>query len=325
MGIRIQKQGMADSLRDGGRFGFQHLGIPPSGVMDPVALFVANTLVGNEPDTAVLEMHFPAPIIEFETTTLIAISGADFDASIDGVEIAINQPIIVTANSVLRFSKILAGARAYLAVKGGFVADHWLESDGTQLLVGRGGFKGRNLQKNDQLAFKQTFNYHIEEPSLLPWRANVADCYLGKTIQMIEGPEFKLLNDASKKIVRENSFVISNNSNRMGFRMQGASLELREGYECLSSAVSMGTLQLLPDGSTILLMADHQTAGGYHRIAHASSAAIPSLAQLNVGETIQYQFISLETAEQTLMKQQRYLIQLAHACNFRLHEYLANE
>ena len=68
MGIHILKQGIADSLRDGGRFGFQHLGILPSGVMDPVALFVANTLVGNEPDTAVLEMHFPASIIEFETT-----------------------------------------------------------------------------------------------------------------------------------------------------------------------------------------------------------------------------------------------------------------
>jgi antagonist of KipI len=325
MGIRIQKQGIADSLRDGGRFGFQHLGIPPSGVMDPVALYVSNILVGNDPDTAVLEMHFPAPIIQFEAATLIAISGADFNATIDGVEISINQPIIVTANSVLRFSKIIAGARAYLAVRGGFVADNWLESDSTQILVGRGGLEGRNLLKNDRLAFKNSFDYDIEEPALLPWSANIAACYLGNHIQMIEGPEFELLNDASKKIIQENSFVISNNSNRMGYRMQGDLLALTEGFECLSSAVTMGTLQLLPDGNTILLMADHQTAGGYQRIGHASSASIPSLAQMNSGEAISYQFISVEAAEKSYLLQQMHLIQLKNACNFRLNEYFAND
>ena len=142
---------------------------------------------------------------------------------------------------------------------------------------------------------------------------------------MVAGPEFELLNDASKKIIQENAFVISKNSNRMGYRMQGEQLALAEGFECLSSAVTMGTLQLLPDGNTILLMADHQTAGGYHRIGHTSSASIPSLAQMNSGEAISYQFISVEAAEKSYLLQQMHLIQLKNACNFRLNEYFSND
>jgi antagonist of KipI len=133
------------------------------------------------------------------------------------------------------------------------------------------------------------------------------------------------LEETSKKLIQESSFIISTNSNRMGYRMQGNPLSLKEGFECLSSAVNFGTLQLLPDGKTILLMADHQTAGGYHRIAHACSASFPSLAQMNSGEAISYQFITIEEAEQLVNSQQMHLQQLKNACNFRLQEYLSNE
>jgi antagonist of KipI len=148
---------------------------------------------------------------------------------------------------------------------------------------------------------------------------------LGNNIQVIEGPEFELLNEDSKKMIKESKFVISTNSNRMGYRMQGAALVLKEISECLSSAVSMGTLQLLPDGNTILLMADHQTTGGYHRLAHVSSAAIPSLAQMYAGDSLSYLFISLDEAEKSLQSQQKHLKLLKNACNFRLQEYLSND
>ncbi len=121
MPLRIHKAGLFDTIQDAGRYGYQHLGINPGGAMDIIAMKLANALVGNDPDEAVLEMHFPAAEIVFEETMLIALGGADLGAEINGEVLPILHPVIVQKNAVLKFKKNETGARLYLAVKGGFV------------------------------------------------------------------------------------------------------------------------------------------------------------------------------------------------------------
>jgi antagonist of KipI len=325
MGISILKAGIADSLQDQGRYGFQHLGIPPGGAMDPVAMLVSNALVGNQKNEAVIEMHFPCSIILFTSSALIALAGADFGAEIDGVAVELHQPILVPQNSELRFTKNKSGARVYLSVAGGFVAEEWLGSFSTMPLVQKGGFKGRNLATNDCLIFKKNQVEKIESLMALPWRANVAEFYFGNRIQCIAGAEATALNEEATINFKQAVFSIGIQSNRMGYRLNGPNLNTITQKEYLSSAVDFGTIQLLPNGQLIVLMADHQTTGGYPRIAHVSSTYFATLAQSPIGKQLEFEWMDIATAEKKLLEQQQNLQQLQNACNFRLQEYFSND
>jgi antagonist of KipI len=108
----------------------------------------------------------------------------------------------------------------------------------------------------------------------------------------------------------------------MGYRLSGVPVYADNKTELISSAVSFGTIQLLPDGQLIVLMADHQTAGGYPRLAHVISAHLPQLAQVRPGEKIQFQLTDIAAAEQLFYQQKHHLLQLQNACKFRLEEFL---
>lgn len=325
MGLRIIKSGIADSIQDMGRYGYQHLGIPPGGVMDRIAATIANALLGNLIFEPVLEMHFPAPIILFETSMMIALTGADFGASINGNEVLMNQPILVPANATLKFTKHQSGSTIYLAVEEGFETDQWLGSSSTSIMLQKAGFEGRNLKKNDLLEFKNKEDLEIDALTHLPWRASVAEFYHDRTIAFMPGAEYHLLEKISQSGMVTHQFTLSAKSNRMGYRLEGQALLLSNPIECLSSAVSFGTIQLLPNAQMIVLMADHQTTGGYPRIGHVASCSIPTLAQLSAGELIQFELINREESEIRFLQQEQNLQQLQNACNFRLQEYFKNE
>jgi antagonist of KipI len=116
MSLRIIKNGLLDTIQDGGRYGYQHLGINPGGVMDRIGMYAANVLAGNKPAEPVVEMHFPAAEILFEENSLIALAGADFSAVIDGRDIPSLHPVLVKKGSILQFRKRQTGARIYLSV-----------------------------------------------------------------------------------------------------------------------------------------------------------------------------------------------------------------
>jgi antagonist of KipI len=325
MGLRIIKPGIADSIQDMGRYGFQQLGIPPGGVMDRIAATVANTLLGNKTDEPVLEMHFPAATILFETSMMIALTGADFGAEINGKEVLINQAILVPAKSELRFNKHKKGSKVYLSVEEGFLTSEWLGSNSTSVLLHKGGQEGRNLIKNDLLEFNNREDLEIDTLTHLPWRASMAEFYTDNLIAFMPGAEYHLLEKISQSGMVTNQFKISTHSNRMGYRLDGQALLLGNKKECLSSAVSFGTIQLLPNAQMIVLMADHQTTGGYPRIGHVASSSLPTLSQVSAGETIQFELITRDEAEVIYLQQQQNLQQLQNACNFRLQEYFKNE
>ena len=327
MSLKVIKAGLLDSIQDAGRYGYQQLGINPGGVMDRYSLQAINILLSNAPGEAVIEMHFPAPAFRFEQEAMIALGGADFHATINGEPIPSWHPVLVNKNRVLQFEKRISGGRCYLAVKNGFDIQPWLGSASTNLKAGAGGFRGRALQKEDVLAFKKPNSYsrYLEEKDfvVLPWSSGPDWEHSVRRFNIVPGNEWERVEQLSGNQLFQQAFTILNASDRMGYRLNGIPLKTGNKGELISSAVSFGTIQLLPDGQLIILMADHQTTGGYPRIAHVISADLPGLAQQIPGDKINFKLTNHAFAEKELFNQQHHLAQLQNACTFRLEEFLS--
>lgn len=327
MAFSIIKPGLLDTIQDLGRNGYGNWGVSPGGAMDIYAAQVANLLVGNDNMEAVIEIHFPGPQILFEQNTLISITGADFSPTINDEIIPRWQPVVVRKNTVLHFPSLVQGGRCYLSVHGGYCLKKWLNSYSTNLKAGAGGWHGLALKKGDELPFNENTIYFaglLKEQSnfeTLPWRVNTDKIYqFPHEIGFIPGHEWAFLSAAVKNTFLENNFLIHPSSDRMGYQLKGAPLKLERPMELVSSAVSFGTVQLLPNGQLIVLMADHQTTGGYPRIAHVVSAHLPKLAQLRPSDTIQFKLMDLEAAEQLLVSRQKELHILQRSCMDHLNE-----
>jgi antagonist of KipI len=328
MSIRILKQGLFDTLQDEGRYGYQHLGINPGGAMDIIAAGLANMLVGNELNEAVIEMHFPAPTIYFEKAAVIALSGADFSVEINGKDVPINTTIIVATNSTLSFKRYLTSARLYLAIQGGFSIEPWLNSYSTNIKAKSRGYYGRALKKDDVLHLRaEQFGFtSLPKSSVTITSININPKQFynsSNIIRCVPGKDFESLTLNSKKAFIANKFNINRQSDRMGYRVEGDTLECANKSERISAAVTKGSIQLLPSGELILLMSDHQTTGGYPVIAHVISADIPTLAQMQPGNSLQFQLTDIEKAEMLYIEQQRNLQQLQQQCNLQLKQFFS--
>lgn len=326
MSVHVIKSGISDTLQDGGRFGFQHLGINPSGVMDACAMQVSNLLVGNPLTEAVLEMSFPAASLYFKSGALISICGADFAPKLNGVKIPVHTPIMVAPESELKFSSGRNGRFCYLSVMGGFSVHSWLGSNSTNLKAGVGGFEGRKLRKGDEL--RLNIGLH-ERFRIFPWRASVNECYSSTStpkeelsIRCIAGHEWDWLTKKSQSDFLKKDFTIRSHSDRMGYQLEGPLLKQSSKEQLLSTAVTWGTVQLLPGGNLIVLMADHQTTGGYPRIGHVIQADRSRLAQCRSHERISFQLVSVEEAEELAWQQMCRMNQLKWACQYKLREYI---
>jgi antagonist of KipI len=327
MAFSIIKPGLLDTIQDMGRIGFGNWGVSPGGAMDSYAAQVANLLVGNDKGEAVIEIHFPGPQILFEQNTLIAITGADFSPRINDQPIPRWQPVVVRKNTVLHFPSLVQGSRCYLSVHGGYCLKKWLNSYSTHLKAGAGGWGGMPLKKGDELPFNENTIYFaglLKEESnieVLPWRVNTDKIYqYPHEIGFIPGHEWTLLSAACREAFLENCYLVHPSSDRMGYQLKGNPLALEQPIELVSSAVSFGTVQLLPDGQPIVLMADHQTTGGYPRIAHVVTGHLPKLAQLRPSDSIQFQLMDMSTAEQLLVARQKELHILQRSCLDHLNE-----
>jgi len=302
MSILINKAGILTTVQDLGRNNFRGFGINQNGAMDKIAVRLINSLLGNDENEAVLEMHFPASEILFEETANFALGGADFSAKLNGETVENWRIYTAEKGSTLKFTQKVFGNRAYLAISGGFQIKTWLNSASTNLKAQIGGFEGRKLQINDRISFNQSPKSKVQSPkskisnSLIPFYSKFP------TVRVITGAEFDDLTAVSQHNFLHETFTITQNSDRMGFRLQGEPLFLQKPKELVSSAVNFGTIQLLPDGQLIVLMADHQTSGGYPRIGNLISTDLPLLAQLGANDKAAFYLISLEEAENLLLK-----------------------
>jgi antagonist of KipI len=223
---------------------------------------------------------------------------------------------------------VKSGARAYLAIYGGFDIPQWLNSSATHLKAATGGFKGRALQKDDEIRIRTKVDLSgilgKKEFETLPWKADDDwGDHTTEEILVLPGNEWNRLTDKSKENFFDQLFQITTQSDRMGYRLKSDNLSTAINEEVVSSAVSFGTVQLLPEGQLIVLMADHQTTGGYPRIAHVISAHHSRMAQLKPGDQFNFRFTDQATAEELFIKQQQHLIQLQIACKLKLEQLLS--
>ncbi|KHK61563.1 biotin-dependent carboxyltransferase family protein [Pseudomonas frederiksbergensis] len=300
---------LCTTFQDTGRAGYQHIGVPVNGPMDALAQQLANLLVGNTLDRGTLEITLQGPTVRFDAGALIAITGADLGAKLNGESLQPNQAVRAKPGSVLEFGQRKFGARSYLAVAGGFTVEKVLGSVSTYRRGAYNGVLGRALVAGDRLGFASSFRNapRIVLPAAL---TRSIEREAGVAIRVVPGGEWEAFTEGARQNLLNSDYSISNDSERMGYRLQGAALTLVEPLELLSEAVTFGTVQVPPSGQPIVLMADRQTTGGYPRIANVISADLPLLAQRLPGEVVRFELTTLEEAQRIAVKRAQMLTQL---------------
>lgn len=266
-----------DTLQDKGRYGFQHIGIPACGYLDYLSAQLANIIVGNPIDAPIFELHFPASSFVFNEAQTICISGANFVPVLNDKSVAMNTVIQVHKKDTLHFMQPLLGKTAYLSIKGNIDSSAWLNSKSDFI---------SQIKTNDQFNIipwdadnkkNSNLSYEKIESSLIN---NIQKhIFNSNEIRFIPGPQWNDLTNESISNILKQPFNTSLNSNRMGYKLKGPSLQLMEEKTYLSSAVTRGTMQLLPNGEVIVLMANHQTIGGYANIGQIILVDLPKLVQ----------------------------------------------
>ena len=326
MSAIVIKQGLLDSLQDEGRFGYQHLGINPGGSMDPIAAHFANILVANESTCAVMELHFPAASLLLEKRSIIAVTGADFSPVVNDDPVEINSAIIIPEKSVLKFASYKNGCRCYLGIHGGWNTQLWLNSYSTNMKVSTGGYVGRSLRRNDAVQVNRSLtSFRMTEEFASPHqviKTDLSHLYSQtKKIRCVAGSEYDWWDDDSKNKFQSSALTITSESDRMGYRLNGEGLKNVNGEELLSTAVTRGTIQLLPSGQLIILMADHQTTGGYPKIAHVISADLPKLAQMHANLDLEFELVTHAEAEELFVQQLCEIQRLEESIKVQLQPY----
>lgn len=290
MSIKIIKKGIADSLQDKGRYGYQHLGIQPGGPMDFLSAQLANYILANELHAPVIEIHFPASVFEFEATNVICITGAHFIPILNEKSIQLHTPIQVKKGDRLSFMPSHQGKLGYIGFKGTIATTPWLESHSkiaTYLQTGELIPINQSFESNIDLLQKKDLTQSMEKHIF-----NTAP------IRFIPGPAWNELSEQSTSQLLSQAFYTTLQSNRMGYLLKGPLLNLKAPKTYLSSAVTRGTLQLLPSGDIIVLMADHQTIGGYPNLGQIILVDLPRFAQLENNKSFHFSVTNVVNAQQ---------------------------
>jgi antagonist of KipI len=291
--LRVREPGLFTTIQDLGRPGAVSAGVQPGGAMDRFAHAAANMLVGNEPGLATLECTFSGPQLTAEHTCLIAITGADFDPSVNGTPVPAWTSLFLGAGDSLTFGAKRSGARIYIAVAGGIEADRWLGSLSTNVMAARGGKQGRQLRSGDTISVAAEPRKPAVSGRTVP--DGLRPAYGDHTLQTIAGPHVKRLTPEGRSLLFGATYRLSRDADRMGYRLEGPHLAM-SGDELLSFGLVPGAVQVPQSGQPILLMADHQTAGGYPVVATVVSASMPIAAQLLPGDEFRFAEVTVERA-----------------------------
>lgn len=287
MNVIVGKPGPLTTVQDAGRVGWRHLGVARAGAMDTEAAELANALVGNPPDAAVLEFTLRGPTLELPLPARIAVVGAVVDMAFDTLDgeshVLRSGRRIELPAGVLRLGAIRDGNRAWFAVAGGIATVPVLGSRSTDLRGGFGGVDGRSLMPGDVLAVGPVPGPDVTTPRMGTWWVDPGhEIPVDAPIRYVPPPH-----DAAHKLSRQ-PWTVTPRSNRQGVRLEGIPLPTARGEE-ISTAVAPGSIQLPPDGLPIVLLADAQTTGGYPRLGHIVAADLTRFAQRRPGQTVRFQ------------------------------------
>ena len=276
--IKVLASGFYTTVQDKGRRTSKKLGVPISGAMDGYSAQLANALLNNDNEAAVVEITLIGPTFQFLKHTFICLTGADLQATLNrDKNLKNNQLYSIKEGDILSFGKLIYGVRAYLGIWGGITSPPVLDS--------RSMFKNitptPKIEKDYLLPFPNyTSELNLPKASL---KVNFSH-FESSILETFEGPEFYLLSEKQKHLLFQKKWTVSNNNNRMAYVMED---EFENTLEpIITSVVLPGTVQLTPSGQLIILMRDAQTTGGYPRILQLSEMAINRLSQKKVKESI---------------------------------------
>jgi len=300
--------GSFTTVQDKGRYGYQHVGIPVSGVLDSFACRAANLLVGNFEGSAVLETTIAGPQLAVLKETDIALTGAEMEAKLNYKPIENWKTIRVMPGDVLTFQQVKSGCRGYMAVSGGIEVPEVMGSMSTYVGGKIGGYDGRPLKKGDIV--RRGDGSPLDTPRHLPkkWNPRYPDKI---NLRTVAGPQDDHFDEGLAKLF-QSEFLVTPKADRMGYRLQGTPIEHRENVpkSIISEPTMPGGIQIPADGQPIILLVE-QTVGGYTKIATVISSDIPKIAQATPGDRVCFEKIDLDTAHQLYREQQQKLEELA--------------
>jgi len=297
--LEVIKPGLLTTIQDRGRHGYQAFGMPVAGAVDEFALRVANILVGNPEGAAALEITLLGPHLKVLAPVKLALTGADLGARINGAEFPRWETVAVNPGDEITFTAVREGCRAYLAVAGGIEVPEVMGSRATYLRGKIGGIEGRALQAGDLLRAGSQKERNLPvgtrlTPALIPKYSSAI------TLRVIPGPQDDHFTQGGLDTFFQSEYTVTTEADRMGYRLQGPTIEHREGADIISDGIPLGAIQVPGHGLPIIMLADRQTTGGYPKIATVCSVDLSLIGQAKPGDKVRFAAISREEALQLL-------------------------
>ena len=291
MSLEIINNPLFATIQDMGRYGYSHIGVTNSGVMDEYAYLFAQKLLKNPLNTNILEIAFSNVIFKANANTQIAITGAICEVFINDIKKECWQTHNLRAGDILKIGKILEGNRVYLGVSGGFDIKKEFGSNSTSIKENLGGISGDKLKKGDILPFKSykiSHNIRLKKEFIPSFDSEL-------TLRVILGYQENNFNEEEKKKFFSNTFTLTNDFNKMACKLKGEPISC-DINGIISEGISFGAIQIPNDGQIIILLKDRQTIGGYPKIGTVLSIDCFRLSQAREGTKIKFEEISLEKA-----------------------------
>jgi biotin-dependent carboxylase-like uncharacterized protein len=296
--LKVVSPGLHTTIQDFGRWGYQAVGVPVSGALDIPSLRLANHLVGNDGDTAALEILYQGPTLEVAAESVhVGLAGGDAQFELLGERPRLVggwRSLSLRRGEMFRITPLSQAACCYLAVAGGFAIEPCLGSLATYVRGGIGGLKGRPLRAGDLVPLAlDTAGFHSEQCLRNPPQPDP-----DHPIRIVLGPQQDHFTDAAIDGLLNSEYVVSKSADRMGMRLDGPRLAHRDGHDIVSDGIVTGAIQVPGSGQPILLLADHQTTGGYPKIATVISADLPRVGRRRPGDRMRFEAITVAEAEQ---------------------------
>jgi biotin-dependent carboxylase-like uncharacterized protein len=295
MGIRILKAGMMTTVQDLGRTGYQSQGFPVAGVMDRRSFRIANLLVDNPENEPVLEFTLIGPTLQFTADTIIAITGGDFQPTINGEAAPMYTAIYAKKGDILKFGSARTGSRGYISFSCYLKIPVVMGSRSTNMKSSIGGFKGRKLQDGDYIEFRIKRCYL---PFFLSRKLELDEFDQEDTVlRVVMGPQDDKFTKEGIDTFLNSEYTVTSDFDRMGCRLEGPFIASKNGSDIISDGIAFGSVQVPAHGKPIVLLADRQTTGGYAKIATVASVDIPKLVQRKTDHKVRFKAISVQEAQ----------------------------
>lgn len=299
---KVINPGLSTTVQDLGRPAHQIEGFPESGAMDKFNYKLGNLLVNNHRNSASLEFVLMGPTLKFNCDSFIAITGGKVDAKLNDQVIPQNEVVEVAAGSILEIGPLSTGNYGYLAFSnGGVISQPVLDSRSTTLRTEMGGIDGRALQAGDNIPIRDS----VVMPSLQARKIDYRFEPINE-IRFVKGPHWEMFSKKAQEQFVSQQYQISEQIDRMGYRLNGDSLEV-PSQSLLSEGTVFGNIQITRDGSPIVLLADRQTTGGYPVIGTVIRADLNRFVQFKSGRNFKFIETDMESATKALVDQQKIL------------------